>query len=65
MAQVFDFSSNISHQLATSRRNANVCVSCGQPEVHVELHSCSDTKCVKMMRGVNKWVKDITRKVYA
>lgn len=65
-ATMNDFNSNIPHSLATKRRNAKECIACGKKEkvMHVELGSCSDPKCVRMMRGVKRWSEEFMRAVF-
>jgi hypothetical protein len=52
-----DFSSNIHHRDASQRGQHKPvqCRNCGKPEVHVELGSCQDPACVKIMRKVKRW----------
>ena len=52
-----DFSSNIHLRDASQRRQHKPvqCRNCGQPEAHVELGSCQDPACVKIMRKVKRW----------
>lgn len=60
-----DFNSNIPHALASKRRNAKECIACGKKEkvMHVELGSCPDPACVKLLRKVKRWAGEVSRHV--
>lgn len=62
---IADFVSNIPHHVAAARRNAKACVACGKRDklMHVELASCQNPKCVAIMRKVNRWSAEVTKRL--
>jgi hypothetical protein len=59
MQNISSFNSDIPLGIAIGRRNRNQCINCGKPEEHVELNSCSAPHCVKIMRKVKQWSKEV------
>lgn len=59
MQNISDYNSNIPLGVAITRRNNDLCINCGQPQVHKELASCAAKKCITEMRKVNQWAKEV------